>query len=131
MQLGYAIGQERGSPAVSSKTHSGARRRGRPTREQGSHPQRERAGCVVPAVVAQRRWAIRALAGRHGVAAMRWWPAVTDLGRMDFLVEGNQISLGRFRMALERLLGCRVAIYPIERLPAEARAKIWAETVGI
>jgi len=85
----------------------------------------------VPAVVAQRRRAIQALAGRHGVATMRWWPAVADLDRMDFLVEGGQTSLGRFRMALERLLGCRVAVYPAERLPAEARARIWAETIGI
>ncbi|HZU18403.1 MAG TPA: nucleotidyltransferase [Candidatus Dormibacteraeota bacterium] len=85
----------------------------------------------MPAVVAQRRPAIRALAGRHGVAAMRWWPAVADLDRMDFLVEGGQTSLGRFRADLERLLGCPVAVYPAELLPAEARTRIWAETVGI
>jgi len=85
----------------------------------------------VPAVVAQRRRAIRALAGRHGVATMRWWPAAADLDRMDFLVEGGQSSPARFRADLERLLGCRVAIYPAELLPAEARARIWAETVGI
>ena len=73
------------------------------------------------------RTAIRELARRHGLDAVRWWPP----NEGDFLVEGLPISLRDFRFELERALGCKVAIYIADCLAAETRNRLELETVDL
>jgi hypothetical protein len=79
-----------------------------------------------PAVVA-RRGAIRELASRHGLEAVRWWPP----NEGDLLVEGLPLSLRRLQADLERALGCKVAIYLADRLAEETRDRLQRETVDL
>src|SRR5215467_863284 len=79
-----------------------------------------------PPAVAQRG-AIRELASRHGLEAVRWWPPNDG----DLLVEGLPLSLRQLRADLERALGCKVAIYLADRLEAETRDRLRGETVDL
>ena len=74
-----------------------------------------------------RRGAIRELASRHGLEAVRWWPPNDG----DLLVEGLPVSLGQLRADLERALGCKVAIYLADRLETATRDRLRAETVDL
>ena len=76
--------------------------------------------------VAQRA-AIRELASRHGLEAVRWWPP----GDGDLLVQGVPASLRRLRADLERALGCKVAIYLTDCLADETRDRLERETVDL
>jgi hypothetical protein len=78
-----------------------------------------------PAVA--RRGAIRELASRHGLEAVRWWPPNDG----DLLVEGLPLSLRQLRADLERALGCKVAIYLADRLATETRDRLRHETVDL
>jgi hypothetical protein len=78
-----------------------------------------------PAVA--RRAAIRELASRHGLDAVRWWPPNDG----DLLVEGLPLSLRQLRSDLERALGCKVAIYLADCLAAETRDRLQEETVDL
>jgi hypothetical protein len=73
------------------------------------------------------RGAIRELARRHGVGAIRWWPP----NEGDLLVEGLPLSLRQLRTELERTLGCRVAIYLADCLAEETRDRLQRETVDL
>ena len=73
------------------------------------------------------RGTIRELARRHGLGAIRWWPP----NEGDFLVEGLPLSLREFRYELERVLGCKVAIYLADCLAAETRDRLQLETVDL
>jgi hypothetical protein len=74
-----------------------------------------------------RRAEIRALASRHGLDGVRWWPP----NEGDLLVEGLPLKLRQLRADLERALGCRVAIYLADHLPEEARERLQRETVDL
>jgi hypothetical protein len=78
-----------------------------------------------PAVA--RRGAIRELASRHGLEAIRWWPPNDG----DLLVEGLPLSLRQLRADLERALGCKVAIYLADRLETETRDRLRGESVDL
>lgn len=78
-----------------------------------------------PAVA--HRGAIRELASRHGLEAVRWWPPNDG----DLLVEGLPHSLRQLRTDLERALGCKVAIYLADRLESETRDRLREETVDL
>ena len=81
---------------------------------------------VSPPAVA-RRGAIRELASRHGLEAVRWWPPNDG----DLLVEGLPSSLRQLRADLERALGCKVAIYLADRLETSTRDRLRTETVDL
>jgi hypothetical protein len=78
-----------------------------------------------PAVA--HRGAIRELATRHGLEAVRWWPPNDG----DLLVEGAPSSVRQLRSELEHALGCRVAIYLADCLAAETRDRLRSETVDL
>lgn len=78
-----------------------------------------------PAVA--HRAAIRELASRHGLEAVRWWPPNDG----DLLVQGLPSSLRRLRADLERALGCKVAIYLADCLADETRDRLERETVDL
>jgi hypothetical protein len=78
-----------------------------------------------PAVA--RRGAIRELASRHGLGAVRWWPPNDG----DLLVEGLPLSVRQLRADLERALGCKVAIYLADCLASETRDRLRGETVDL
>jgi hypothetical protein len=80
----------------------------------------------LPAAVA-RRGAIRELASRHGLDAVRWWPP----NEGDLLVEGLPLSVRQLRADLERALGRKVAIYLADCLAAETRDRLRGETVDL
>lgn len=82
---------------------------------------------MVRSDLVRQRVAIRELARRHGLAAIRWWPP----NEGDFLVDGLPASLLQLRADLQRTLGCRVAIYLADRLTAEARERLREETVDL
>ena len=73
------------------------------------------------------RGAIRELASRHGLDAVRWWPPNDG----DLLVEGLPVSLRKLRADLERALGCKVAIYLADCLAADTRDRLQQETVDL
>src|SRR5215471_10677479 len=81
----------------------------------------------LPPLPADARGAIRELAERHGLEAIRWWPP----NEGDFLVEGLPLSLRQLRSELERALGCKVAIYLADCLAAETRDRLQLETVDL
>lgn len=81
----------------------------------------------LPPPAVARRGAIRELASRHGLEAVRWWPPNDG----DLLVEGLPLSLRQLRSELERALGCRVAIYLADCLAAETRDRLRGETVDL
>jgi hypothetical protein len=78
-------------------------------------------------LVLDRRAEILAVADRHGVQGLRWWPPQPG----DFVVPGLPDSLRQLQADLERTLGCRVAIYLIENWADEARRRLEAETVEL
>ncbi|HKF74863.1 MAG TPA: hypothetical protein VKF59_01870 [Candidatus Dormibacteraeota bacterium] len=79
-----------------------------------------------PPAVAGRA-AIRALATRHGLDGVRWWPPNDG----DLLVDGVPLSLRQLRAELERALGCRVAIYLADCLAEETRDRLRRETIDL
>ena len=74
-----------------------------------------------------RRTEISRVAQAHGVASIRWWPP----RRADFVISEPPESLRELRSDLERLLGCRVAIYLSAHQPEEVRRRLTDETVGL
>lgn len=70
---------------------------------------------------------LRALASRHGLVAVRWWPP----NEGDLLVEGLPTQLRQLRAELERALGCRVAIYLADCLAEDTRERLQRETVDL
>jgi hypothetical protein len=78
-----------------------------------------------------RRQAIRRVASQHQVSGLRWWPPSADPVSLDFLVEGRPASLPDFRSALESALGCRVAVYLADQIPAEAWGRLLVDTVAL
>jgi hypothetical protein len=84
--------------------------------------------CSLPSPpAAASRAAIRELASRHGLEAVRWWPPNDG----DLLVEGLPQSLRQLRADLERALGCKVAIYLADCLARETRDRLRRETVDL
>ena len=82
-------------------------------------------------LIQARRQAIAGVAAQHDVDGIRWWPPTASPTWADFLVEGVPGSLPAFRADLERVLGCRVAIYLADRLPSEAWQRIAPLTVAV
>lgn len=82
--------------------------------------------CEVDVVLA-RRAEIRRVATTHGVASIRWWPP----RKADFIIGELPESLRELRADLERVLGCRVAIYLTEHQPEEVRRRLTEETVEL
>lgn len=74
-----------------------------------------------------RRGAIRELASRHGLDAVRWWPP----NEGDLLVEGLPRSVRQLQADLERALGRKVAIYLADCQSAETRDRLRGETVDL
>jgi hypothetical protein len=89
------------------------------------------AGHGVEQLIDARRQAIHGVATQHEVDAIRWWPPTAAPRWLDFLVEGLPGSLPDFRADLERALGCRVAIYLADQLPADAWQRIAPQTVTV
>jgi hypothetical protein len=84
--------------------------------------------CSLPSPPAvARRGAIRELASRHGLEAVRWWPPNDG----DLLVEGLPMSLRQLRADLERALGCKVAIYLADQLETATRDRLRDESVDL
>ncbi len=74
-----------------------------------------------------RRADIRRVARTHGVDSIRWWPP----RRADFVIGELPQSLGELRADLERVLGCRVAIYLAEHQPEEVRRRLTEQTIDL
>ena len=74
-----------------------------------------------------RRAEIRRVARTHGVDSIRWWPP----RRADFVIGELPQSLGDLRADLERVLGCRVAIYLVGHQPEEVRRKLTEQTIDL
>jgi hypothetical protein len=83
----------------------------------------------VEQLVHARRREIRGVASQHEVDGIRWWPPTASPRWLDFLVEGVPGSLPALRADLERTLGCPVAIYLADQMPAETRRRVATETV--
>lgn len=88
-------------------------------------------GAGVEQLIEARRQAIRGVASQYDVGGIRWWPPTVNPTWLDFLVEGEPEDLPAFRSDLERALGCRVAVYPVDRIPKEAWGRILVETVTL
>jgi hypothetical protein len=82
-------------------------------------------------LISARRQAIQGVATQHDVDGLRWWPPTASPSWLDFLVDGVPGSLPAFRADLERALGCRVAIYLADQLPADVRQRIAPQTVQV
>ena len=74
-----------------------------------------------------RRADIRKLALSHGVESIRWWPP----RRADFVIGELPESLREFRSDLEKLLGCRVAIYLVDQQSEDVRRRLTEQTVDL
>jgi hypothetical protein len=74
-----------------------------------------------------RRSEILEVADRYGVEGLHWWPPQPG----DFVVEGLPDRLRSLQADLERILGCRVAIYLIEHWPHEHRRRLEGEMVQL
>jgi len=74
-----------------------------------------------------RRAEIRKLALSHGVESIRWWPP----RRADFLISELPQSLREFQSDLEKLLGCRVAIYLVDQQSEDVRRRLTEQTVDL
>jgi hypothetical protein len=85
----------------------------------------------VEQLIDARRQAIAGVAAQHDVDGIRWWPPTAAPGWADFLVEGVPGCLPAFRADLERVLGCRVAIYLADRLSSDAWQRIAPLTVPV
>lgn len=92
---------------------------------------RAAAGAGVQHIVEARRQAIRSVANRHRVRSIRWWSPTANAASLDFLVEGAPDSVPALRAELERVLGCRVAIYLADQIPRQAWGGILSETVAL
>ncbi len=93
----------------------------------GGAPDNANVCSQMPPTTIARRAAIRELASRHGLGAVRWWPP----NEGDLLVEGLPVSLRQLRADLERALGCRVAIYLADWQAGETRDRLQRETVDL
>jgi hypothetical protein len=78
-----------------------------------------------------RRQAIRRVASQHQVGGLRWWPPTVNPTWLDFVVEDAPDSLPAFRSDLESALGCRVAVYLADHIPAETWGRLLVETVPL
>jgi hypothetical protein len=85
----------------------------------------------VEQLIHARRQAIQGVATQHDLDGIRWWPPTASPSWLDFLVEGVPGSLPAFRADLERALGCRVAIYLADQLPADVWQRIAPQTVQL
>jgi hypothetical protein len=74
-----------------------------------------------------RRSEIRRVAQSHGVESIRWWPP----RKADFVIGELPESLRELRIDLERVLGCKVAIYLVDNQPEEVRRRLTAQTVDL
>jgi hypothetical protein len=74
-----------------------------------------------------RRVEIRRVALSHGVESIRWWPP----RRADFVIGELPESLREFRSDLEKLLGCRVAIYLVDQQSEDVRRRLTEQTVDL
>jgi ribosomal protein S3 len=74
-----------------------------------------------------RRSEIRRVAQSHGVESIRWWPP----RKADFVIGELPESLRELRTDLERVLGCKVAIYLVDNQPEEVRRRLTAQTVDL
>ena len=74
-----------------------------------------------------RRAEICKLALSHGVESIRWWPP----RRADFVIGELPESLREFRSDLEKLLGCRVAIYLVDQQSEDVRRRLTEQTVDL
>jgi ribosomal protein S3 len=74
-----------------------------------------------------RRSEIRRVAQAHGVESIRWWPP----RKADFVIGELPESLRELRTDLERVLGCKVAIYLVDNQPEEVRRRLTAQTVDL
>ena len=78
-------------------------------------------------LVGARRAEIRRVAQAHGVESIRWWPP----RKADFVIGDLPESLRELRTDLERVLGCRVAIYLVDHQPEEVRRRLTAQTIDL
>src|SRR2546423_8460718 len=78
-------------------------------------------------LVRTRGGEIRRVAQAHGVDTIRWWPP----RKADFLIGELPQSLRELRSDLERVLGCRVAIYLVDHQPEEVRRRLTAQTIDL
>lgn len=78
-------------------------------------------------LVLTRRAEIRRVAQAHGVETIRWWPP----RKADFVIGELPESLRELRTDLERVLGCRVAIYLVDNQPEEVRRRLAEQTVDL
>lgn len=85
----------------------------------------------MPHLFDARRQAIHRVAGQHQVLGLRWWPPTANPTWLDFIVETAPASLPAFRADLEAALGCRVAVYLTDQIPAEAWGTMLVETVAL
>jgi hypothetical protein len=76
-----------------------------------------------------RRQAIHGVAAQHQVQGLRWWPPTANPVWLDFVVESTPANVPAFRSALESALGCRVAVYLAEQIPAEAWGRMLVDAV--
>jgi hypothetical protein len=70
---------------------------------------------------------IHRVAKAHGVPTIRWWPPQ----KADFLIEELPGSLRDFRADLERVLGCKVAIYLAGQQPEEVQRRLAEQPVPL
>lgn len=78
-------------------------------------------------LVLTRRAEIRRVAQAHGVASIRWWPP----RKADFVIGELPESLRELRTDLERVLGCKVAIYLVDHQPEEVRRRLDEQTIAL
>lgn len=88
-------------------------------------------GPGVEQLIDARRLAIRGVACHHEVGGIRWWPPTANPTWLDFLVDDVPDDLLAFRSDLERVVGCRVAIYRVDQIPNEAWGTLLVETVAV
>jgi hypothetical protein len=90
-------------------------------------------GAGVEHLIDSRRRAIRSVASRHRVAGISWWPPSTEHPAcLDFVVENAPpAGLDALRGDLERVLGCRVAVYLAVQIPAKAWGRFLVEPVAV
>jgi hypothetical protein len=74
-----------------------------------------------------RRAEIRRVAQAHGVETIRWWPP----RRADFVIGELPQSLRELRADLEKVLGCRVAIYLVDHQPDDVRRRLTEQTIDL
>jgi hypothetical protein len=78
-------------------------------------------------LVLTRRAEIRRVAHEHGVETIRWWPP----RKADFVIGELPESLRELRTDLEKVLGCKVAIYLVDHQPEEVRRRLADQTIDL